>query len=178
MEALSAHSREFARACLSRVVFICLAIVFFVVSSATNLKGQASGITPKADTQSPSPTTPISLKELVREAEQNNPEIAAAQRGYAASTHLARQASALPETQIKAQLFSVGSPKPFAGYTNSDFAYIGLGVSQEIPYPGKRDLRAQVANREADVRRVQIDSVRRSITDKIKGAYLRLAYLQ
>jgi outer membrane protein TolC len=178
MEALCAHSREVTRACLSRVVLIRLAIVFLVFSSATNLKGQASGITLKADTQSPAPTMPISLKELVREAEQNNPEIAAAQRGYAASTHLARQASALPETQIKAQLFSVGSPKPFAGYTNSDFAYIGLGVSQEIPYPGKRDLRAQVATREADVRHFQIDSVLRSVTDKVKSVYFRLAYLQ
>jgi hypothetical protein len=44
---------------------------------------------------------------------------------------------------------------------------------QEIPYPGKRGLRAQVANREADVRHTQIESVRRTITDKIKATYFR-----
>jgi outer membrane protein TolC len=53
-----------------------------------------------------------------------------------------------------------------------------LGASQEIPYPGKRGLRGQVANREADVRHVQIESVRRMVTDKLKAAYFRLAYLQ
>jgi outer membrane protein, heavy metal efflux system len=121
---------------------------------------------------------PVSLRDLIHEAEQNNPEIAAAERGYAAATHGAPQASALPPTQFTIQQFSVGSPRPFAGYTNSDFAYVGLGVSQEIPYPGKRSLRAQVANREADIRQVQIEPVRRMVTDKLKAAYYRLAYLQ
>jgi cobalt-zinc-cadmium efflux system outer membrane protein len=123
-------------------------------------------------------TAPVTLKELIREAEQNNPEIAAAERGYAAATHVAPQESALPATQFTVQQFSVGSPRPFAGYTNSDFAYVGLGVSQEIPYPGKRGLRAQVANREADVRHIQIESMRRTVTDKLKAVYFRLAYLQ
>jgi outer membrane protein TolC len=123
-------------------------------------------------------TAPATLKELIREAEQNNPEIAAAERGYAAATHVAPQESALPATQFTVQQFSVGSPRPFAGYTNSDFAYVGLGVSQEIPYPGKRGLRAQVANWEADVRHIQIESMRRTVTDKLKAVYFRLAYLQ
>src|SRR5437763_2374616 len=35
----------------------------------------------------------VSLAELVREAEQNNPEIAAAQRGYQAAAHVAGQVS-------------------------------------------------------------------------------------
>lgn len=118
------------------------------------------------------------LHDLVTEAEQSNPEIAAAERGYQAATHVAPQASALPDTQVTVQQFAVGSPRPFAGYTNSEFAYIGLGASQEIPYPGKRGLRAQVATREADVRHVQIESVRRTVIDKLKTDYFRLAYLQ
>jgi outer membrane protein TolC len=35
-----------------------------------------------------------------------------------------------------------------------------------------------VANREADVRHVQIESVRRTVTNKLKSVYFRLAYLQ
>jgi outer membrane protein TolC len=128
--------------------------------------------------QSHSSALPVSLKDLIGEAERNNPEIAVAEHGYAAATYVARQGSALPDTQVTIQQFAVGSPRPFAGYTNSDFAYIGLGASQEIPYPGKRGLRGQVANREADVRRIQIESVRRILTDKLKAAYFQLAYLQ
>jgi outer membrane protein TolC len=122
--------------------------------------------------------TPVALRDLVAEAERNNPEIAAAQQGYRAATHIAAQKSALPDTQLTVQQFSVGSPRPFAGYTNSNFAYIGIGASQEIPYPGKRALRAQVGEREAEVRRTGEESVRREVIDRLKAAYLRLAYLQ
>lgn len=176
MEARCICSRRSTRAFVRRIAWMALSIAFLVVTT-TRLKGQTAGITPEGGIQPHAPA-PVSLKELVREAEQNNPEIAAAQRGYEASTHVARQESALPDMQVTLQQLSVGSPIPFAGYTNSEFAYIGLGVSQEIPYPGKRGLRAQVANREADVRHVQIDSVRRDITGKLKGAYFQLAYLQ
>ena len=122
--------------------------------------------------------TPASLRDLISEAEHNNPDIAAAQRGYEATTHVASQVSALPDTQLTVQQFAVGSPRPFAGYTNSEFAYIGFGASQEIPFPGKRSLRGQVANREADVRQIQIESVRRGVVAKLKAVYFRLAYLQ
>ena len=149
-----------------------------VTGSAMAQDGRLISVTLAGDAQSQSSATPVSLRDLVHEAEQNNPEIAAAAQGYKASTQVARKVSALPETQVTVQQLSVGSPRPFAGYTNSEFAYIGLGVSQEIPYPGKRGLRAQVANRDADVRRVEIESVRRAVIDKLKGAYFRLAYLQ
>jgi outer membrane protein, heavy metal efflux system len=152
--------------------------LLFVSSGVSQETRKIGSITPGDGTQSHSPEAPVSLKDLIREAEQNNPEIAAAERGYAAASHVAPQASALPDTQVTIQHFAVGSPRPFAGYTNSDFAYIGVGASQEIPYPGKRGLRAQVANREAEVHRVQIDSVRRTVTDKLKAAYIRLSYLQ
>ncbi|HLJ90675.1 MAG TPA: TolC family protein [Candidatus Angelobacter sp.] len=129
-------------------------------------------------TQESASVAPSALKDLMHEAEQNNPEIAAAERGYTAATHIARQASALPDTQVMVQQFSVGSPRPFAGYTNSEFAYIGIGASQEIPYPGKRGLRTQVANGEAGVRHTQIESVRKTVVEKLKAGYFQLAYLQ
>jgi len=47
------------------------------------------------------------------------------------------QVTTLPDPKLTYQQLSVGSPKPFAGYTNSDFAYVGVGASQELPYPGK-----------------------------------------
>jgi outer membrane protein TolC len=122
--------------------------------------------------------SPVTLEELIREVEQRNPDIAAAQQGYQAATHVAGQVSAFPDTQVMVQHFGVGSPRPFAGYSNSEFAYIGLGASQEIPYPGKRGLRAQVANQEAEARRFQADSARRGVVDQVKAAYFHLAYLQ
>ena len=88
------------------------------------------------------------------------------------------QVSTLPDPTFTYQQFSVGSPKPFAGYTNSDFSYIGIGASQELPYPGKLHLRGAVAEHNADVMSSELDSTRASVADAVKADYLELAYLQ
>src|SRR6266850_4927114 len=117
------------------------------------------------------------LAELLREAEQNSPQIQAARQSWQAAKQVPTQASTLPDPQFTLQHFSVGSPRPFAGYTNSEFAYIGLGVSQDIPYPGKLRLKGEIAKREADVSQQQIEFVRRSVLAELKAAYFQLAYL-
>lgn len=119
-----------------------------------------------------------SLHELIQEAEQKNPQITASFHSWQASRYVPKQASALPETQFSVQQFSVGSPRPFAGYSNSDFAYIGFGVSQDLPYPGKRQLRGLVAEHEAESMEAQTDSVRRTIVGNLKRVYFQLAYIQ
>jgi outer membrane protein, heavy metal efflux system len=121
---------------------------------------------------------PTPLAGLIAEAQNNNPEIRAAERGWKAATHVARQVTTLPDPQFTVQQFSVGSPKPFAGFSNSDFAYIGFGASQTLPYPGKLRLKGQVAARGADARRAQADELRQSIAQQVKTVYFNLAYLQ
>jgi outer membrane protein TolC len=73
---------------------------------------------------------------------------------------------------------TVGSPLPFDGYLSNNFAYIGVGVSQMLPYPGKRALRADVARDDADVVRAQVDIVSDDRIEQLKVGYVRLAYLQ
>ncbi len=121
---------------------------------------------------------PIPLQELVQEVERSNPEIAASLHAWKAATNIPKQASALPETQVSLQQFSVGSPRPFAGYTNSNFAYIGIGASQDLPFPGKRGLRGKVAEFEATSLREDSEAVRRRAVESLKLAYFQLAYLQ
>jgi outer membrane protein, heavy metal efflux system len=121
------------------------------------------------------PITPLS--ELLAEAEKNNPQIEAARQSWQAAKQVPTQVSTLPDPQFNLQHVSVGSPRPFAGYTNSDFAYLGLGVSQDIPYPGKLRLKGEIAKRDADVSQQQIESVRRAILTELKGTYFQLAYL-
>src|SRR5580698_2279728 len=123
-----------------------------------------------------STTTPLS--ELLAEAETNNPQISSADHEAKAARQMAPQVTTLPDPKFTYQQFSVGSPKPFAGYTNSDFAYIGIGASQELPYPGKLRLRGQVADRDADTKQAEIDVIKVGIADAVKVDYLELAYLQ
>ena len=117
------------------------------------------------------------LSDLLAEAEKDNPQIEAARQGWQAAKQLPTQVSTLPDPQFNLQHVSVGSPRPFAGYTNSDFAYIGLGVSQDIPYPGKLRLKGEIAKREADVSQQQVESVRRAVLADLKDTYFQLAYL-
>src|SRR6266404_7616967 len=114
---------------------------------------QQPGSTPEYPGMAEDTRMATSLRELIQEAEQKNPQIAAAFHAWQASRNVPKQASALPDTQLSVQQFSVGSPRPFAGYSNSDFAYIGFGASQDIPFPGKRALRGQVAERDSEVTR-------------------------
>ena len=120
---------------------------------------------------------PTPLSELLKEAEQNNPQIQAARQGIRAAREVPAQVTALPDPMFQIQQVNVGSPRPFAGYTNSEFAYVGLGASQDIPYPGKLRLRGEIAKRDADIAGSRADSVSLDVFAEIKTVYYQLAYL-
>jgi len=128
--------------------------------------------------QTPVASTPAPLSQLLAEAGTNNPQISAADHGVRAARQMAPQVATLPDPKFTYQQFSVGSPKPFAGYTNSDFVYIGVGASQEMPYPGKLRARRTVAERDADTKQAEVEVTKTSIADAVKADYLQLAYLQ
>lgn len=128
--------------------------------------------------QEPVASSPTPLSQLLAEAAANNPQISAADHGARSARQMAPQVTTLPDPKFTYQQFSVGSPKPFAGYTNSDFSYIGVGASQELPYPGKLRLRGQVAERDADTKQAEVEVTKTGIADAVKADYLQLAYLQ
>lgn len=120
---------------------------------------------------------PTPLAALIDEAGKNDPAVHVAESAARAARFGASQMSALPDPQFTLQQFSVGSPRPFAGYTNSDFAYIGLGVSQQFPYRGKRKLRGAVADGDADTAKAHVEVVQQDEIETLKTAYFHLAYL-
>jgi len=111
------------------------------------------------------------------EAEKNNPQIQAARHGWQSAKQIPTQVAALPDPQVVLQQTNVGSPRPFAGYTNSDFAYLGLGFSQDLPYPGKLRLRGEIAQKDADATQQKYESLRRAVLAAVKMTYFRLGYL-
>ncbi|MGH9345192.1 MAG: TolC family protein [Terriglobia bacterium] len=127
-------------------------------------------------TSQPHSATP--LANLIEEAERNNPRIIAARRAWQAATQAPSQVSTLPDPQFTVQQFAVGSPRPFAGFTNNNFAYVGFGISQDLPYPGKLRLRGEIATRDAAVGRDQLELVRREVIEQLKATYFQLSYIQ
>ncbi len=127
--------------------------------------------------EAPLPNQLVRLADLLVEAEQNNPQIQAARHGWRSAQQVSTQVSTLPDPQFVFQHLSVGSPRPFAGYTNSDFAYVGIGISQDLPYPGKLRLRGEIAKKDADVSQQRYETVRRAMLAEVKMAYFQLSYL-
>ena len=148
-------------------IFIRLLLVVVTVAGA--LTGRAQAKDPKNE--------PARLADLLVEAERNNPQIQAAKEEWQYMQQMPTQVSTLPDPQVAIQQVNVGSPRPFAGFSNSDFAYIGLGVSQDIPYAGKLRLRRELATKEAAVAEQRVEVLRRAILSDLKMAYFRLAFL-
>jgi len=132
---------------------------------------------PTVHAQTTSPPAPTKLEDLLAEAEKNNPQLQAARHSWQSAKQVATQVATRPDPQVVLQQTNVGSPRPFAGYTNSDFAYIGLGFSQDLPYPGKLRLRGDIAQKDADATRQKYESARRAVQAAVKIAYFQLGYL-
>jgi cobalt-zinc-cadmium efflux system outer membrane protein len=119
-----------------------------------------------------------SLSELVEEAGRSNPDILAARRAWQAAAQVPTQVTTMPDPTVSVQHLSVGSPRPFAGYSNSDFAYLGLGISQDLPYPGKLRLKGESAREEVAIARDKLDAATRSVVAQVKEAYFQIAAVQ
>ncbi|HEV2381471.1 MAG TPA: TolC family protein [Terriglobia bacterium] len=164
----------------ARACWIIMLLLGLGVSWGPRAAGQAADGSRAASAQDEAVIHPegvaTGLGTLLDEANRNNPEILAARHAWKAATLAPSQVSTPPDPQITVQQFAVGSPRPFAGFTNSEFAYLGLGISQDLPYPGKRRLRGEIAQRDAVAEGEQFEAVRRSVLEQLKAAYFKLAY--
>jgi len=120
---------------------------------------------------------PTPLPQLEAEAVLNNASVRAAELSWHAAEHGVAAARTLPDPQVTVQQMSVGNPLPFAGFESSNFAYVGVGVSQAIPYPGKLRLQAAIAQSNADALRTHWERARRAVAEQVTAAYIQLSYL-
>ena len=139
-----------------------LVSLFIVLTSSSSVFAQSPGR--------------VALADLVAEALQKNPEIAAAQKRYEAARERPAQERSMPDPMVSAGWSSSGRPWPGAGLGTEPTANVGFMVSQQVPYPGKLDLRASIAARDADAEMQQVEATRLSVASRVRQAYYRLAY--
>jgi Outer membrane efflux protein len=118
----------------------------------------------------------LKLEELVQQALQQNPEILVAQKKYEAARQRPSQVSSLPDPMFSPGWNSNGNPLPGAGLGRDDTSNIGFSITQEIPYPGKQRLRANVARKEADAQFAEFEAVQLNVLSRVKQAYFRLQH--
>jgi cobalt-zinc-cadmium efflux system outer membrane protein len=114
------------------------------------------------------------LEDLAAEALRNNPEILAAQKRYEAARQRPNQASSLPEPVLSLGYTSNGSPRPFAGIGREATSNAGFMFSQEFPFPGKRKLRGDMAEKEAEAEFQQYQLAQLNVLSRLKQAYHKL----
>ncbi|MCW5976644.1 MAG: TolC family protein [Bryobacteraceae bacterium] len=118
----------------------------------------------------------VSLAELLAEALRGNPEVIAAQKRYEASRQRPSQASSLPDPMFSPSYNSSGAPWPGAGLGREPVANVGFMVTQEFPFPGKRRLQGEMAQRESEAEFQQYQAAQLGVVSRIKQAYYSLAY--
>jgi len=113
------------------------------------------------------------LGSLVTEALQNNPELRAAAKETEAANHRVRPAGALEDPMLEAGLLNV--PIQPLRLNREDMTMKMLGLSQKLPYPGKRALREQVAAKDAETLGYGLRETTNRVVREVKLAYYDLA---
>jgi len=122
------------------------------------------GLGSVAAAQEPDPV----LDALVSEALQRNPDLLALQETVLAARARPDQARALANPMLSVVYTNDGWSPTLGTQDMTTLAFMG---SQDLPYPGKRRLRGDVAAREADQVEQQLERARLGVVAGVKRAY-------
>ena len=121
--------------------------------------------------------TPVALdpqlRGLLAEALQSNPEIRAARNEAEAARQRVAPAGALDDPMLEAGLINV--PTDSWRLNREDMTMKMLGLAQRLPFPGKRALRREVAERDAETAEQGYRETVNRVAREVKLAYLDLA---
>jgi outer membrane protein, heavy metal efflux system len=114
----------------------------------------------------------ITIPELIQYAYENNPEILAAKQAWKSVSEKYRVVTGLPNPEISVTYF----PKPLETRTGpQDW---NATISQVVPFPGKLSKAGEVAEVEAQIAQLNLDTVVRNIATSISHSYHEVFYIQ
>ncbi len=140
---------------------------------AQNLSAQAAAVVSVEVNPGGDRAKAPALGSLIGEALQNNPELRAAAKETEAAGERVRPAGALEDPMLEAGLLNVPI-QPFR-LNREDMTMKMLGLSQKLPYPGKRALREQVAAKDAETLGYGLRETTNRVVRDVKLAYFDLA---
>lgn len=108
------------------------------------------------------------LAALVAEALAGNPDLRALEEEAAAAGARPAQARARPDPMVSLAWVNDGAA-PSLG--QREMTTLGVMVSQDLPWPGKRDLRGRIAERQADQAAQRLLRARRGVAASVRRAY-------
>jgi outer membrane protein TolC len=111
------------------------------------------------------------LEALVQEALRNNPDLETAKELALAARERPAQASSLADPVLSVNYTNDGWSPSLGAMPDTNLAIM---ASQDLPFPGKRRLRAEIAAREADVVDQQVARARLSVAASVRRSYYGL----
>lgn len=122
--------------------------------------------------------SPPELDDLVQIALDQNPEIQAAARRWDAASARPSQVRALPNPTISLSYWNAGSPFPGTSVGEDPMSFVEPMLTQRLPFPGKRGLRGEIAQREADREGRFYDAVSLRVVGDLKRAWFDLFHVE
>ena len=116
----------------------------------------------------------ITLETAVAHALAGNPGLAEIKARAEALAAVPSQAGALPDPTINFGMLNV--PTSNFNLQQEDMTMLEMGVSQTIPFPGKRSLREQIAEHEAMAGEDALQEARLRLVAEVKQSWWRLFY--
>lgn len=111
------------------------------------------------------------LASLIEEALSRNPDVRAAQEAVAAARNRPAQAGSLSNPMVSVNFTNDGWKPSLGSMPDSNLAFM---ASQDLPFPGKRRLRSEIASRQADQTEQQLERVKLGVVARVTRAYYGL----
>ena len=141
---------------LAKVIFFCSLVLIPISSLAQSEK------------------TFLNVDQLVDEAIQNNPEILAAKKKWEVFKEKIPQAYSLEDPMLGLGIISL--PTNFS-FRQEDMTMKEISISQKFPFPGKRPLMKEMAEKEAEAVFTEIQGKVHQIIKDVKTAYYDLSHV-
>ncbi|GAM11128.1 outer membrane efflux protein [Geobacter sp. OR-1] len=117
---------------------------------------------------------PDDLASLVATAVANNPELKASQARWRMFTSKARQASSLEDPMFMFKLQNLVAREPFSfGGSDPQTAKV-IGISQQLPFWGKRAIREEIAQYEADSYKWSLEERKLELARMVKETWYQI----
>ena len=112
------------------------------------------------------------LAALVAEAAERNPDVQAVRREVAAARSRIAPAGALDDPMLEVGVINV--PVESLSLRREDMTMKMIGLTQRLPYPGKRALRRELAQKEAEAAENNLQELVNRVRRDVKVAYFDL----
>lgn len=116
----------------------------------------------------------LSLKQALELALAHNPSLAEIKARAEALAAIPPQAGALPDPTVNVDLLNI--PTRNFNLRQEDMTMLEFGISQMIPFPGKRDLQRRIAEQEALAAADSVEEARLRLVREVRESWWRLFF--